>query len=723
MKKFLKISLYITAILLAGTAIGSSLVIFDFYRQTPSVLGLSTNQMNEASVIYDRTGQHKLYELSGDERRKTVGHDDISGYLRVATIAAEDDSFYSHEGFDPLSILRSLYKNIESNGLVQGGSTITQQLARDMYLTRKKTYLRKIKEIIIAVKLEQAYSKDEILDLYLNEINYGGDIYGVQSASEIYFGKDAKNLTLDEAALLAALPKAPTFYSPYGDNKEALVSRQKSVLQRISQLDLVSGDIVNEALAQDTLAKVLPYRNEIQAPHFVQYAIKKLQQDFGDEYIRTAGLKIYSTLDYEMQRKAEDILRSSKDILKKYQAENAALVVVDPKTGDILAMVGSVDFFSTDIDGQVNVADRLRQPGSSFKPIVYAQAFKEGYQPETLLYDVETNFGPDGSGKDYTPHNYDGGYRGLVSMRDALAGSLNIPAVKTLYLADIGNSIGLAQDMGISSLKSSGNYGLSLVLGGAEVTLTELAGAYSVFANDGVRNEVSPVKEIVDKTGRSLTLKQIRNQRILDSQVARKISSILSDKSARAKTFGAGSSLDIKDRKVAVKTGTTQDYRDAWTVGYNPTVVVGVWAGNNDNHPMKPGSDGSVVAAPIWNSFFSSIISNYPQEDFSDYEKVKSDNFMVTGNLAKETVYFRKGNGKEVSPEQAQKDKSGKIKSKEAPARHSILFYVNKNNPLGESYPDFSDPMLKRWDEAIGAFDPNAAKEAMDKMKNGDQNQ
>lgn len=699
---------------------GFSLVLYDFYRDTPSVLGLSTSSMDEVSVIYDRTGKHKLYELSGQERRKIVKHDEISDYLRIASVAAEDDSFYSHKGFDPVSILRSLYKNIENNDLVQGGSTITQQLARDVYLTRKKTYLRKIKEIIIAIKLEKAYSKDEILDFYLNQINYGGDIHGVGSASEIYFGKDANKLTLDEAALLAALPKAPSYYSPYGENKQELVFRQKEILKRIEELVPSSSETVQEAMQEDTLSKILPYRSEIQAPHFVQYAIKKLQQDFGDEYVRTAGLKIYTTLDYDMQRKAEDALLRSKKTLEKYDAENASLVAVDPKTGEILAMVGSVDFFSSEIDGQVNVADRLRQPGSSFKPIVYAQAFSKGYQPETLLFDVETNFGPDGSGKDYIPHNYDGGYRGIVSMRDALAGSLNIPAVKTLYLAGIESSVGLAKSMGINTLGKRSAFGLSLVLGGAEITLTELTGAYGVFANDGIRNELTPIKEMVDNEGRKLEFKKINNQRVLDSEVARKINSVLSDNTARARTFGAGGHLDIKDRKIAVKTGTTQDYRDAWTIGYSPSVAVGVWAGNNDNSPMKSGGAGANVAAPIWNDFFSKIIASYPLEEFAKYEKVQSKNFMVTGHMDAEVKYYDKSSGDEMSPEKAARRKGSKVREKRDPARHSILYYVNKEYPLDEkARPDFKDPMFARWEAALGSFDEDELEKSFDNILTG----
>ena len=447
------------------------------YYTSVNPAAMSHRTISETSIIYDKTGEHELYRIYGEENRKVVPHEEIPDHIRRATIAAEDDNFYNHKGIDIYGILRALQKNVSSGGLAQGGSTITQQLVRNTFLSREKTIKRKFTEVVLAIKMERHYTKDQILDFYLNEVPYGSNAYGVQSASEVFFGKSASELTLDEAALLASLPKATTYYSPYGNNTEALIARQQSIITRLGDLKLYTKDEVQQALEIDTLGKLNDFHEEIDAPHFVFYVREQLEEMYGDDVLRRGGLKIYTTLDYDMQKRAEEDVAAYAEKLPGFGASNAALVAVEPSTGDVLTMVGSIDYFDEENDGEVNVALRLRQPGSSFKPIVYAAGFDKGYQPETLLYDVSTSFGKDGSGKDYVPQNFDGNHHGLVSVRKAIAGSLNVPAVKMLYLVGIDEAIDFAETLGITSLMDRSRYGLSLVLGGGEVKLLEEVGA------------------------------------------------------------------------------------------------------------------------------------------------------------------------------------------------------------------------------------------------------
>ncbi|HRY82697.1 MAG TPA: PBP1A family penicillin-binding protein [Candidatus Moranbacteria bacterium] len=681
---------------------GLLFIIFAYFFIAPGVKELPNRMAKGTTVIYDRTGEHILYEIYGEENRKILSHDQIPNSIRVATIVAEDASFYEHPGVDIPSILRALEINIRRSKFQQGGSTITQQLARNVFLSRDKTLKRKFLETIIAIKLENNFSKDEILDFYLNQIPYGSNAYGIQSASQTFFGKDAINLTLDEAALLAALPKATTLYSPYGNNKDALVSRQKSILSEIEKIGVADKEIIKEAFEENTLNKIFPPRKNIEAPHFVFYVKEMLEKEYGALSLETEGLKIYTTLDYDMQKRAEESVREGAVRNEKYRASNASLVAINPKNGEVLAMVGSKDFFDSSIDGQVNIATSLRQPGSSFKPFAYARAFEKGYQPETLLFDVPTNFGPDGSGKDYMPNNYDGTSHGLVSMRQALSMSLNIPAVETLYLAGINETIDLAEKLGISTLNNRNRFGLSLVLGGGEVKLLDMVSAFSVFANDGIKNPPSTILKIVDQKGNVIRENSNHNERVIYEQIARKISSVLSDNASRSAVFGSSSPLAFKDREVAAKTGTTQEFRDAWTIGYTPSIAVGVWVGNNNNIPMKSGSDGIYVAAPIWRNFLDKELMFYPDEKFGLYEKVESSKPMITGKASGEVRYYKIASGKKISENKAKKYKASEVRSQIEPDRHSILFYVNKNAPLGPEEPDYTDPMFARWEEALG---------------------
>ena len=696
LKKIFKVFLYFAGLMLGIFVIA---VVYLFFI-TPKA-ELVHRQVAQTSIIYDRTGEHKLYEIHGEENRKIITHAEIPDLIRLATIIAEDNTFYEHHGISLSAIARSAIVNLRNSGLSQGASTITQQLARNVFLTKEKSWERKIKEIVLALKIEARYNKDEILDFYLNEIPYGSNAYGIQAAAFIFFGKNASDLSLDEAAMLAALPKATNTYSPYGNNTDLLVARQKMILENLKN-KVANEDIklVEEALNTDTLVKVISLREKIEAPHMVFFVKDQLEKTYPKEILEEGGLQIYTTLDYDMQKTAEETVKNY--ILaneKRYQAENGALVAIDPQTGEILAMVGSRDYFDTKIDGEVNVATQNRQPGSSFKPIVYAKSFEKGYQPETIMIDVETNFGPDGTGKDYIPNNYNMNFNGPKPMRSTLAMSLNIPAVKTLYLAGIDETIDLAERLGITSLTRRSAYGLSLALGGGDMTLLEETAAFSVFANDGKKNPATAITKIIDHTGKEIVNSSKKNEQVIDAEVARKINSVLSDNAARAPIFGSQNSLFFKGRTVAGKTGTTQDYRDAWTVGYTPRIAVGVWVGNNDNRPMQAGADGSVVAGPLWRKFMDAIISRYPEEKFIDYEKIKSDKLMITGNFETKTIYFDQKKGKQVSEKNRGKD--GVTAMQEPINRHDILFYVNKDHPLGNYSPNPEDPMAIRWEEAV----------------------
>lgn len=710
MKRFaIRIMIFgsIFAVALVFGVVLATVIMYFFF--TPSVDDLLTHHTSETSALYDRSGQHVLYEIHGEENRKIVAHNEIPDTIRRATLAIEDADFYNHHGIDFRAIIRALKANIESNEKVQGGSTVTQQLARNVFLTRQKTLQRKINEAILAIKIENNFSKDEILDLYLNSVPYGSNAYGVQKAAETFFGKDAKDLTLDESALLAALPQAPTYYSPYGNHREELRMRRDSIIISMTRLGWIEKEVAQKALTTNTFAKVVVLSHSIEAPHFVFYILDELESRYGKDALETGGWKVYTTLDYEMQKAAEDIVRKGVDRNKSRDASNSALVAMDPKTGEILAMVGSKDYFDKTIDGEVNVATRLRQPGSSFKPFAYAKAFEKGFQPETVLFDVSINFGPDGSGKDYIPKNYDGKSHGTVSMRQALSNSLNIPAVQTLYLAGISETIDFAHRLGITTLNDRNRYGLSLVLGGGEVKLVDMVSAFSVFAREGVRHETSGIRKIIGQDGNVIYgEKRSSGETVLDVQIARKINSILSDNTARSMIFGSNSPLAFPGSTVAAKTGTTQGFRDAWTVGYSPSLAVGVWTGNNDNHPMRAGSDGVFVAAPIWREFMDRFLSRYPSESFVPYNTVTSEKPLLTGKMegsseGGEVRYFHTGTGKELSAEEAARKNPKKVRKVSSGSRHSILYYVNKNDPLGNTPPDFNDPMLSRWEAALNA--------------------
>ena len=631
--------LYIAFLVGIGGMLG---FLWIYFSDATDVSQLLERPLAETSVILDRTGTVPLYELHGEENRTIVSHNDIPNVVRLATVAAEDRSFYRNFGVDPFSIIRALRANFQAGHIEQGASTITQQLARIAFLSREKTVIRKIREAILAFKIERTFTKDQILDTYLNTVPYGSNAYGIERAAESFFGKHSKDLTLDEATFLAALPRATTHYSPYGANRDELRARQESIL-RYMELD----GLVNEYDAQlardtNTFAKLRPIEAPIRAPHFVFAVIDALEKRYGREFLETRGLRIRTTLDLSLQDEAEQSVVAGVQRNRKYNAENAALVAIDVSTGDVLSMVGSRDYFDTTIDGAVNVTMRPRQPGSAFKPFAYARAFEEGYQPETLVYDVPTNFGPDGSGRDYMPKDYDGKYRGALPMKEALPQSLNIPAVETLAVSGVPDVIGLARRLGISTLDDGRPYGLSLVLGGAEVLPIDMASAFAVFASEGIRREYRLILS-VDSVDESIHDEfPVQEKRVLNAEIARRINTILSDNSLRAPIFGTNSPLAFPKGTVAAKTGTTQDFHDAWTVGYTPSISVAVWAGNNDNAPLRRGADGVFVAAPLWRDFLDRVMNRFPKASFASYNPTPTDIHALAARFGK-SVSIDKG--------------------------------------------------------------------------------
>ncbi len=603
-------------LVLSFIAILLSIAIFIyFYKNTPIPSKELMFSAPESSYILDKDG-NLLYELHGDVKRTRIPLEQIPINLQKASIAIEDKHFYEHFGFQPSAMVRAAIINFRYGEIRQGASTITQQLARTILLNNEVSYERKIKEVVLAIKIEREFTKDEILELYLNNIPYGSNAYGVVAASEIYFNKKVSDLSLLESAYLAALPKAPSDYSPFGPNVNLLHKRAKTVLNAMYHNDYIKEDELNIALNQD-LINFQPIPVNIEAPHFVFYVIDYLEKIYGQEKLRTGGFNIYTTLDLNLQKEAEEIITKIGDENeKKFGAGNAALVAISPKSGEVLAMIGSRDYFSSD-DGAVNVTTRLRQPGSSFKPYIYAAAMENGLSPASMLFDVRTDFASSNNGVSYIPRNYSGRHYGPVSLRQALAGSLNVPAVKALVLTGIDKAIDTAENLGISSLKDRSRFGPSLVLGSAEVTLLEHTAGLGTLGNLGIKKEINPILKIEDKNGSSIYTREEDNGRqVIDPQIAYLMNNILSDKNARRFVFGNGERLLVPGHEVAAKTGTTQDYRDAWTIGYTPSIAVGVWSGNNDNSSMKEGANGYSVAAPIWKAFMERALALKEAESF-----------------------------------------------------------------------------------------------------------
>ena len=593
-------------------------VVFAWYSRDlpdPSKVQRKTGFSTE---IMDRTGKVVLYDVYTDQDRKFTPLSEVSDYLKKATIAIEDKDFYEHGGFDPMAALR-IAKNVVTRRRLIGGSTLTQQLVKMLLLTNERKLSRKIREFVLAVRIEKTFSKDEILQMYLNEAPYGGTAVGVASASKTYFGKEPSELTLSESILLAGLPQSPSRYSPYGSNDKAYLPRAKEVARRMREDGVITSEmeeVVNKEL--DDMKFVGQASNKIKAPHFVMFIKQQLEEMYGEAVLETGGLKVTTSLDWDLQQKAELAVKEEIDkVSNQLNITNGSSVALDVQTGEILSMVGSKDFFDKTIDGEVNVATRLRQPGSSIKPLVYAVALSKGFSPSSVIADVVTEFPGRDENTPYQPKNYDGKEHGLLHLREALASSINVPAVKLTALVGVDKILSQAYKMGLNSLEPTretlSRVGLSMALGGGEVKLLELSSAYAAFANGGQKVVPVSILKIEDSSNRVIyEKKDVRSEKVLDDKVAFLISSMLSDNSARLLTFGPNSYLNM-GANVAVKTGTTNDLRDNWTVGWNSNYIVGVWVGNNNNEKMKNVASGVSGAAPIW------------RRQMQDVMKLKSD--------------------------------------------------------------------------------------------------
>ena len=676
-----------------GFFLAGALLLWASTLKIPDLDSLYQRKVAQSTKIYDRTGEILLFNVHEDIRRTIVPLSDISRNIENATIAIEDVEFYEHRGIKPQAILRALFVNIGELNFSQGGSTITQQVVKNSILTKEKKLSRKLKEWVLAIKVEQQLTKEQILELYLNETPYGGSVYGVEEASKTFFGKSSSDVTLAEAAFLAALPKAPTFYSPYGNNRDELERRKNLVLERMFNNGFISRGEYEFAQKEQ-----IEFQGQavlgIRAPHFVMFIREYLSRTYGDRAIEERGFRVITTLDYELQEKGEEIVaRFVETNVENFNASNAGLVAVDPKTGQILVMVGSRNYFDEEIDGNFNITLAERQPGSAFKPFVYATALFKGYTTETVVFDTQTQFSTlcdfddleNENTECYVPVNYDNIFRGPVTFREALAQSINVPSVKVLYLAGIQDSLKTARSMGITTLTDAGRYGLTLVLGGGEVTLLDMTSAYGVFANEGKRNPYVGILRIEDSDG-AVVEEFLHNPiKVISEEVALRISDILSDNKARTPAFGSRSDLYFSGYDVAVKTGTTNDSRDAWIIGYSPTIAVGAWAGNNDNSPMEKKVAGFIIA-PLWNAFMQEILVKVPNERFRSAPQEYNENIkpVLRGVWEGGDLYFIDDRTGSPATENTPMENMKEIIVKNV---HSILYWVDKNDPRGDK-PD-----------------------------------
>lgn len=627
-KKLIILTIFLSIPVLIILA-GFLFVAKDIPRAT--VIGISN--FPQSTKIYDRNGA-LLYTIYASKNQSFMSLDKIPKHLQEATIAIEDKNFYKHGAVDFRGILRAFYVTFFHKSL-QGGSTLTQQLVRNSLLTLDQTIARKVKEVILSFVVEAVYSKNRILEMYLNQVSYGGTAWGVEAASQIYFGKDVEKLSLAESAYLAGLPQAPSVYSPFGSHPDQGKQRQLSVLKTMREAGYITKDEEQKAGQEELTFKEI--RDTIQAPHFVFYVKELLAQKYGQKMVEQGGLAITTSLDLKVQKIAEDAVATEGATLSERNRYNAATLITRPGTGEILAMVGSRNYFDAAHDGNVNVTNSRRQPGSSIKPINYATGLIKGYTAASPFADQPTCF-PNASGAPYCPRNYDGKFHGIQQMRSALANSFNIPAVKMLKANGLDAMIATASAMGITSFTDPERYGLSLTLGGGEVTMLEMNEAYGVFANLGHRVPLNPILKVTDSHGKVLEentpLKSpILAKKVIPEAVAYIISHILLDNGARTAAFGPNSLLKIKDYPISVKTGTTNDYRDNWTMGYTPSYVVGVWVGNNDNSPLQGVVSGITGAAPIWNQIMTELVKNDPPQWPRRPESVIGMNVCSTSGL------------------------------------------------------------------------------------------
>jgi len=580
-----------------------------------------------SSKIYDRN-EKSLYDIYDQEKRDPVNFSDVPDYLKKATVAVEDKDFYKHKGFDPLTPFR-IVKNVFYFGKITGGSTLTQQLTRNVLLTTDRTITRKIKELILSIQIDAKYSKDEILGMYLNEAPYGGSSWGVGPAAEQYFNKSVKELNLAESAILAGLPQLPSVYSPFSKTPTAYVARTQHVLDR-----MVSDGYISKDLATETMEEVKNYKFSsnsatMTAPHFVFWIKEQLAEKYGEEVVEGGGLKITTTLDLDLQNETQNIMSEEIDKAESLGISNGAAIVMDPINGQVLAMVGSRDYFSTKTDGNFNVVTQaLRQPGSAIKPITYLAAIKKGWTAGTMIMDTPVTFTVSGQ-KDYNPQNYNGKFNGPMSLRNALGNSINTTAVKTLASVGVESMLKLAYDMGLSTLEPTkenlSRFGYAVTLGGAEVKMIDLATAYCAFANQGQKVDPIGILKVEDKDGRILEeYKDAKGKKVMTPQEAFIISNILADNGARELTFGSVNGLQISGYQVAAKTGTTNDKKDNWAIGWTPNLLTTVWVGNNDNTPMGKIASGVSGATPIWKRIMAYEVKRRPKQDFPIPDKIVS---------------------------------------------------------------------------------------------------
>jgi membrane peptidoglycan carboxypeptidase len=644
----------------------------------------STSTTGHASThFYDRTGKILLYQIGAQQT--TASFSDFPQNLKDATVAIEDQEFYTEPAFSWKSILRAMYVDITHASIVQGGSTITQQVARNAFLTLDQTFSRKLKELILAIRLGQLYSKDQILGLYLNDVSYGPTLIGAETASEAYFGIPASKLDLAQSAVLAAIPNAPTYYSPWGSHVDDLFTRQKLVLQKMYSTKKITLAQFNSAIAEK-----ITFQPEsvggIKAPHFVTAVQEYLVQKYGEDTIDKTGMKVITTLDWNLQQEAESAVSAgAAQNAKLYQGTNAALVAEDPKTGQILALVGSADYYDVTNEGNFDVATQgLRQPGSSLKPFIYLDAFAKGYTPDTVLFDVPTEFSTDSSCPAvpnfsstnktcFHPQDFEGTFSGPMSIRTALAQSVNVPAVKMLYLVGLNQAISTINSFGVTTLTNPKSYGLSLVLGGGAVHLIDLTEAYSVLAADGTKHAQAMILSVQDASGKTLESYSDSATQVADPQNVRLVNDVLSDANARAGLFQNSLNLtEFPGYDVALKTGTSNDYRDAWSMGYTPDLVVGVWAGNNNNTPMQRNGSSILAAVPIWHSFMTQALTQYQSDAFPAPAPTNPSKPILAGNYTANNQV------------------------------HTILYYVDKNDPTGPDPSNpASDPQFNHWETGV----------------------
>lgn len=622
---FQLVSIFVFVLVIAG--IIAVMAVFAWYsRDLPDPDNI-VRRDGFSSKIFDRNGE-LLYDLFSDQNRVPVTIDQVPEYLKLATISIEDKDFYTHGGFDPKGLVRAAFVTTFS-GRKQGGSTLTQQLVKNALLTSERRLSRKIREFVLAVQIERLFNKDQILQMYLNEVPYGGTAWGVAAASETYFKKPVSDLNLIESAILAGLPQRPSVYSPFSSTPTAFMDRTKHVLRRMREDGHITSDQEQEALSQLTEVKFASASSTIKAPHFVFYVIDQLEEMYGKSLVEQGGLQVVTSLDLSLHNKAQEIVTEEIEKVANLGIGNGAAMVMDSHTGEILSMVGSKNYFDNDQDGQVNVTTSLRQPGSAIKPVTYAAALSQGFTPASVIMDVRTEF-PGGQGNPpYVPVNYDGNYRGPVSLRNSLGASLNVPAVKLLAKVGVKDMLGLAYDMGLSSLEPTAEnlsrFGLAVTLGGGEVRLLELTTAYSSFSNGGTKVEPVAILKVTDRNKNILfENRPVEGRRVLDEKVAFLMNDILSDNNARLMTFGANSLLNMGGRPVAVKTGTTNDRRDNWTIGWSDSTIVGVWVGNNDNSPMKAVASGVSGASPIWRKIMLTGLEERPARAFEKPNGVDS---------------------------------------------------------------------------------------------------